>query len=102
MLVKQPFYHDLEGGGTENVGIKFCRNVADVNMDKSICRPQTPFFPIIKVSQQFLKKGISSIKPLIQRIYKISTTSFELIKKESTLKDYLIKKGIVIYNSLLY
>ena len=36
---------------------------------KAICQPQTMFFPIIKVSPQFLIKGISSIKPLIKRIY---------------------------------
>ena len=33
----------------------------------ALCRPQTAFFPIIKVSPQFLIRGISSIKPLIQR-----------------------------------
>ena len=35
------------------------------------CRPQSPFFTIIKVSPQFLIKGISSFKPLIQIIYKV-------------------------------
>ena len=33
---------------------------------KLFCRPQTAFFPLIKVSPQFLIKGISSIKPLIR------------------------------------
>ena len=36
---------------------------------KILCRPQSPFFPLIKVCPQFLVKGISSIKPLILRIY---------------------------------
>ena len=37
-----------------------------------LCQPQTAFFPLIKESSQFLIKGISSIKPLILRIYMIS------------------------------
>ena len=36
---------------------------------KHICRPQSVFFPLIKVSPQFSIKGISSLKPLILRIY---------------------------------
>ena len=38
---------------------------------KLICQPQTAFFPLIKVSPQFLRKGISSLKPLILRTYKV-------------------------------
>ena len=37
----------------------------------AICRPQTVFFPIIKVSPQFLIKGISSITTLIQIFFSI-------------------------------
>ena len=40
-----------------------------VMINKWLCQPQTTFFPIIKVSPQCLIKGISSIKPLIQRTY---------------------------------
>ena len=37
-------------------------------MHKQICRPQVEFFPIIKVSPQFLIKGFSSNTTLIQII----------------------------------
>ena len=40
-------------------------------VENYLCLPQATFFPIIKVSPQFLIKGISSIKSLILRIYKI-------------------------------
>ena len=36
---------------------------------KLSCRPQIAFVPIIKVSPQFLIKGISSNKPMMQIIY---------------------------------
>ena len=41
-----------------------------IQFKKKHCRPQVVFFPIIKVIPQFLKRGISSNMPLIQRIYK--------------------------------
>ena len=48
------------------------------------------FFPIIKKRPQFLIKGISSVKPLILRIYRIwgsytATPSLKQNKKESTI-----------------
>ena len=43
-------------------------DVSDNQVLKIICRPQSPFFPLIKVSLQFLIKGISSLKPLILKI----------------------------------
>ena len=46
------------------------------------CWPKSVFFPLIKVSPQFLKKRISSLKPLILRIYKLvlPSLSFSLIE----------------------
>ena len=38
---------------------------------KNICRPQSLFFTLVKLSQQFSKKGISSLKPLILIIHKV-------------------------------
>ena len=36
------------------------------NPKKLFCRPLSVFFPLIKVSPQFLIKGISNLKPLIK------------------------------------
>ena len=36
-----------------------------------LCQPQSVFFPLIKVSPQFLIKGISSLKLLILRLYSL-------------------------------
>ena len=60
----------------------FSRRVKTKIWQTMICQPQSLFFSLIKVSPQFLIKGISSLKPLILRIYRQSPI-FSLVTKNT-------------------